>query len=79
MDRRFFLIGFLACGAALPAAAADAPARRRPTPKSNAKPGVAERANNSVGRTTRTRTAGKVKDKATSADAKMNKLVGRRR
>jgi hypothetical protein len=77
MNRRGLVLGLLTSLAALPAAATDA-RQRRATPSSSGKPSVAERANRRAGRAAETRTADKVKDKATSADAAMNRLVGRR-
>jgi hypothetical protein len=78
MHRRVLVLGLLACLAAIPATASES-RQRRAASRSSGKPSVAERANRRVGRTTETRTADKVRDKATAADAAMNRLVGRGR
>ena len=79
MKRRHTILAILAALTTTPALAAETPARRRAGSSSSGKPGVAERSNNRVRRTTETSTATKVKTKANKGDDAMNRLVGNKK
>lgn len=78
MRRRHAMLAILAALATTPALAAENTPRRGAS-SSSKKPGVAERANNRVRRTTETNTANKVKKKANRGDDAMNRLVGNKK
>ncbi|MBL8702888.1 MAG: hypothetical protein JNK67_31185 [Alphaproteobacteria bacterium] len=87
MNRRDVALGLLAALAAAPAMAAEPAQRRRraapggasSTSSSSSKPGVAERANRRVGRSTQGDTANSGKSTAANAGAKIDSVLGRSR